>query len=288
VDYYRGFVEDWRLEKDKTVTLVLRDFSKAWKDVPIPSKWQTTNDNKVWTTQHPIDVMMDVLTGHIGVQDKFIDRDSFNNMKLATSSWTVTRTLTGKTYDCKEIMEELRRNLCAFFIPRPDGRVRLRRWDPSETSVMDLTDAEMMDIGYDANSKSLINRSYTYFNNDETGEDAKNFSSLDINIDSTSQSNWGETKTEEIKDYWTRTAQASQVADLSNMLIARFKDIPDILTFELDIRFMALEVGDLVNITTKHAPSSDLNGISNVKYQIVNRDLDFKKDRLKLKALRTA
>ena len=289
VNYYRGMVSDWSLSNKDEVTLKLRDFHGSWQDVMVPAKWQTVSDDVTFTAQHHTDTIISLAKGYIGTADRYLDQDSINTVKIATDGWTITRTLTGKTFDAKALMEELRILLGAFFIPNADGKVKLKRWDASEAAILDLTETEIQDLTYQSNADNLINKTYIYFNHDgTTGTDQKNFAALDINTDSTSQSNWGETKTKEVKDYWTKTAQASQLADLSNKIIARFKNIPDILQFSLDLRFMALEVGDMVSITHRRVPSTDLTGISGVKYQVVNKDLDFKKDRVKLKVLRAS
>jgi len=288
IDYYRGVVQDWNIGTDDTVSLILQDYSRPWKGVPIPSKWQTTGDDKTWTSMHPVDVMLDIMLGHIGVTVNSIESSSFDDVKAATPGWTVTRTLTGKTYDCKDLLEELRLLLSAFFIPQANGKIRLKRWDPAASSVASLTDSEMNKVAYKGNAASLINRVYDYYNINDDGSGRGGTISLDVNYDSTSQANWGEIKTKEILDKWTLTAQGSQPTDLTTGIIARYKNIPNGFEFELDRRFIFLETGDPINITTKRAPSTDMLGISNVKYQIVNRNLDPKNDTIKITALRAA
>ena len=289
ISYYRGNVEDWSFGQNRQVSISLRDFSKTWKGVPVPGTWQTTADDKTWTAQHPVDVMLDILQGNIGAPTKAIDGSSFGSVKAALSDWVVTNKLTGKTFDAKDLLEELRFITGTYFIPQYDGRIKLKRWDKNEAAVMSLSDDEMIGVAYKGNSASLMNLLNWYFNMDTEGVGKSGGIALHQELDGASGFNWGEQKVFEFKDYWTLTAgDSAQIQPVASDMLERYAAVPDILAFQLDLRFIELECADMVNITTKIAPSTDLAGISNVKYQITRKDLDFIKNQIKLEVLRAA
>ena len=294
IDYYRGKIEDWNIDANEQINWKLQDFTKDWKGVPVPTTWQIAGtppagDDKTWENTHRVDVMLDIMTGYIGMPSKAYDSQSFTDVKAATSGDNVTRTLTGKTFDAKDLMEELRMGGRSFFIPRADGKIRLKLWDPDEAAVAELSDKEMIGLTYDGNASSLLNVVYIYYNlnSDDTARDDVTIA-LQDNVDLDSIANWNESKIKQIKDYWADATQGGYVEARANSLIARYKDIPAIINFALDRRFIALEVGDIVSVTTKRAPSADMTGISNVKFQIVSKNLDLKRDRIPMKALRVA
>lgn len=289
INYYRGNIEEWKFGQKRDVSISLRDFSKTWKGVPVPAKWESASDDITWTAQHHIDVMIDVMQGYIGVPSKAIMGSSFSTVKTELSGWKVTNTLTGKTFDAKDIMEDLRFITGTFFIPQPDGRIKLKRWDKDEAVSASLSDAEMIDVSYMGNSASLVNLINWYYNMTTEGVGKAGGIALYQAQDGASQYNWGEKKVFEFKDYWTLTAEEiTQVQPTADSYLLRYAAVPDVLAFQLDLRFIDLELADMVSITTKMAPSTDLSGISGVKYQIVRKDIDFQKSRIKLEVLRAS
>jgi N-acetylneuraminic acid mutarotase len=294
-EYYRGLIDEWSIEEKDTISIKIKDFSKQW-DVPVPAKWQSSSDDKTWTAMHPIDVMLDIFRGYIGSTDSELDQSSFNDVKLATPGWVVTRTITGNTVQAKELLEELRRLLSAYFIPQPNGRIKIKRWNASESAAMTFTDSDFITKKWEANAASLMNQLNIYFGHAENptyptaseigGDDLKNFHAWDLSGDATSKANWGETAAEEIKDKWTRIAQSSQVAVRSTILLNRYANPPEKIPCTIDMRFMEIETGDIVNATTLRAPSSDMGGITNKAFQVIQKTPDFNKDRLNLVLLR--
>ncbi len=285
IDYFWGQVDNWSISKNDEVSLIVKDFKKEWS-VNVPIKWQSALDDVVWTNQHHIDVMLDILRNRINVRDSKIDTASFDSVKAALPGWKVTRTITGNPEDANKLLEELRVLTSCFFLPQADGRIRIKRWDSNEAAVDAITDDNTRNFVWEANAGSLINLYQHYYGWDGSGDNASDFGNISINTNPTSQSNWGEAKNRDFKDKWTRPTESSQVTDLSNKIMARYADPPPIINAEVDRSKIYLETGDIVTVSTRRAPSSDMNGISNVKYQIVNRTLDFKNDWIKLKLLR--
>ena len=283
-NYFWGQVEDWRIEPDYAVKLQVQDYAKAWK-ASVPEKWESALDDVAWANMHPVDVCLDILRNHINVRDSKLVLGSFEAVKGALSGWKVSRTVTGDTVDADELLQELRILMGCYFIPQADGRIRIKRWDPNEAAVDSLTDDDMANVRWEANSASLINQTHIYYGWDNDGDKAQDFTELRVAPDATSQANWNELRIKEIKDKWTRPSETSQVQDLESKVLARFANPPSVLSCEVARSRIYLEVGDIVTVTTKKAPSTDMGGISNARYQIINRNLDFKRDAIRLKLL---
>ncbi len=284
IDYFQGLVESWTIDGNDVVALQVRDFKKEWS-ASVPDKWQSTSDDAVWTAQHPIDVMLDILRNRVNVRDSKIDVASFDAVKAALPGWKVSQTISGNPEDAATLIEELRVLASCFFIPQADGRIRIKRWDGNEAASDALTDDNTFGLSYDGNGGSLINRTSIYFNWDGTGDDAKNFSQLDIGVDGASQADWAEIKTKEIKDKWTRTTESGQIAALRDVILGRYANPRPMVSLQTDRSKIYLELGDVVTLTTKRAPSTDLSGVSEMRFQIINRNLDFMKDVISFKLL---
>lgn len=284
IDYFVGIVEDWSLEKNEA-KIIVRDYSKSWK-TKVPSKWESVLDDVTWTNQHPIDVCLDILRNRINVRDSKFVTSSFDAVKTALAGWKVSRTITKEPVDADDLLHELRLLMSAYFIPQPDGKIRIKRWDANEAAVESLNDDNFMIRDYQGNAPILINQTHIYFGWDGNGNEAADFAEFRAGVDGTSQTNWNEMKLKEIKDKWTLAADVAQIQDLEGKILARYANPPAIIPGDVSRSKIALEVGDIVAVTTKKAPSIDMNGISNVKFQVVNRNLDHKRDTIKLKLLR--
>ncbi len=286
-NYFWGQVEDWRIDPDYEVNLQIQDYAKEWK-AKVPEKWESALDDVVWINVHPVDVCLDILRNHINVRDSKLVLGSFEAVKAALPGWKVIRTVTGDTVDADELLQELRILMSCYFIPQADGRIKIKRWDPNEAAVDSLTDDDMANVRWEANAASLINQTHIYYGWDGDGDKAQDFTELRVAPDAASQTNWNELRIKEIKDKWTQPTETSQVQDLESKVLARFANPPSILSCEVVRSRIYLEVGDIVTVTTKKAPSTDMVGISNERYQIINRNLDFKKDAIRLKLLAVA
>lgn len=286
-NYFWGQVEDWRIEPNLEVKLQIQDYAKAWK-AKVPEKWESALDDVIWTNVHPIDVCLDILRNHVNVRDSKLVVGSFDVVKAALPGWKVSRTITGDTVDADELLQELRILMSCCFIPQADGRIKIKRWDSNEAAVDHLTDDNMANVRWEANSASLINQSHIYYGWDGDGDKAQDFTDLRVAPDATSQTNWNELRIKEIKDKWTRPAESSQVQDLETKILTRFANPASVISCEVARSRIYLEVGDIVTVTTKKAPSTDMGGISNEYYQIINRNLDFKRDVIRLKLLAVA
>ena len=287
IQIFHGQIDSWSLSDKNLITIVVKDFQKEWS-VDVPSKWESVADNVTYTGEHHIDVMLDILQNQINVRDSKIDLDSFAVVRAALSGWEVTRTITDNPEDAKKMMEELRVLTSSFFIPNADGSIRIKRFNSAETEIDSLNDNDFIGAPrWDANAKELRNRTLIYLDWDGNGQSASDFADADISADVTSQTDWGEIATHEIKDKWTHTAEkAAQITNgVAADILDRYADPPMTFDIVVDRKKIYYEPGDILKMTTIHAPSEDGSGIEDVNFQIVNKNLDFLKDTIKLKLL---
>ena len=282
IDYLWGQIRDVNISAKDQISITTRDFKTEW-DKNVPEKWQSAGDNVTWTAQHPIDVMLDILQNKINVRDSKINIDSFNTVKTALSGWQVTRTITGNPENAKTLMEELRLLMSCFFLPQPDGKIKIKQWNTNETAVDTLTDADVLEPGfvYKGNYDSLINKTAIYYNWDGSGNDAADFTSLDLALDATSQTNYDEIALKEIKDKWTLSAQSAQSMALRTNILNRYADPVPILIASIDLRKIDIEAGDIVKIITRRHPSYP----TEKSFQIIKRNLDFMNHKIELTML---
>lgn len=329
--YYTGVIKDWSIGENDQVTLKIDDLHIEW-DAPVP---RTSNDpatglpvTKTWLTMHPVDVIIDIVQGYVTSTRSdgtllrgytSLDYNSLATVKAATPGWVVTRQITQQTEKAKDLLEELRQLLSAYYLPKGTGNVYLKRFSASETAVMTLTDRDFLTKKWDSNSASLINMFVTYFKptwyaaraylqgeriiptltkqngfeyectvagtSHATTEptysvtvggtfvdgtvtwacrqanqdnELKNYVASSVTTDETSIENWDEASVKAVKDSWTQAAELSQIQDRGNIVVARYGNPAEKLSVSVDMRFFELETGDVVNVTTKRAPSPDL------------------------------
>lgn len=290
IDYLHGQVSDFSIGSKDEVSLAIQDYSKKWGGIKVPDKWETTGDDVVYTAWHPIDVILDLLLNYVLIRSVKLNWDSFQTVKELIPTWVVTRTITGNPADADKLLNELRVLMSCFFIPQNDGTIKIKRWDSAESSVASLTDDVLgRNTTYKGNTKGLINRTNIYSGHASPySNDAEDFDVYNLGADAASQVSWDIVTPYNLKDKWTLTADTAQITDLQDNILDRFADKPAIITTSLDRRYIYLEAGDIVDITTKRAPSSDMMGISAVKFQIINRVVDHGGDSINLTLLEVA
>jgi sugar lactone lactonase YvrE len=284
--YFTGGIDDWNVN-DGVLEITLKDLSKDWK-LPVPSKWESASDDVVFQAKHHIDVILDIFQNNINVRDSGLLLDSFATVKAATSTYKVTRTITDQSEDAKKLVEELRVLLFAFFLPRGDGRIKIKQFDSAEASVVTFTDDNTLSIKWQANSKDLINRTNIYFDWDGDGEKESDFLDYDGGDDTASQTKFQEIRPFILKDKWTRTEEAAQISALETKILAQFDDMPPMVTITCDAKDIEYEAGDMASVTTLEAPGSSGGGIANEKYLLISKNLDFLGDKIVFKGLKVA
>ena len=106
------------------------------------------------------------------------------------------------------------------------------------------------------------------------------FNHFYIALDSTSIANNDQTSTYTLEDKWTLNAQVAQVQALKDFILDRYASPPAIIKGVTDRKKLYLEVGDMVNLTTTQAPSTDLSGITADKYQIIEKNFNQTQNRI--------
>jgi hypothetical protein len=285
ITLFKGKVENVTIANNRTTQISIKDSQVDWK-TKTPEKWESAGDDVTYTAQHPIDVILDLFTTYTTVRDSLLDDDSFQVVKNATIGWQVTRTITDSVEETDKLINELRILLSAFFIFTGDGKIKIKQYDSTEASELPITDDMLIGFSWDGNFREIINKTNIYFGWDGAGNEFSDFANLTVTVNADSVTNYNRTKIKEIKDKWTASAQASQITTLSNNIVGRFKDPPPEVSFELDREFFWLEVADVVDITTNKAPSTDLTGITNEKFQITEKQFNPKSSKVKFKALK--
>ncbi len=278
IHYYTGVIDGYKLSGEGRITMELKDTSRSWKK-KLPTKWESTADDIVWTDVHPLDCMLDILE-RIGTRSASIDKASFSQVKEALVGWKVSRTLRNNTYEASRLLEELRRLTSTYFIPRGDGRVRLKLYDADEEAVAELTDDTLVSIGWDANTEGLLNGLYVYYGWNGGGEELKDFSNLYTLVDAQSSVDWG-SFTKETKDRWTQSGYGWQVERMAQNIVTRYAKKPVLLDVEVDRHFIYLEVGDVVEVSSTVPPG----GMTRKRFQIVRKNMDFSRDTMRLRLL---
>jgi hypothetical protein len=203
IPYFIGQVDDWNISAGDEVTIILKDAQKEWT-AKVPATWNSSYNDVPYVDMHHCEVILDVLTNKVGVRQSKIDIDSINSVKASIPNWKVNRTITGNPEESKQILEDLRQLMNCYFIPQGNGKIKLKKYDPDEAPVAELTADNTFNFEFRGNAKSLYNQIAHYFGWDGSGTDATNFKQLFISLDSSSVTNWGETSQKEIQDKWTQ------------------------------------------------------------------------------------
>ena len=284
VEYFRGQITDYNITSDDKVRISVQNYQINWK-TKVPETWESAGDDVIWTAMHPIDVMLDIFKNYTESRDSEFVLSSFDTVKAATPGYKVTRTITKQPEDAKKLIEELRILLSCSLIPQVNGAIKLKQWDSAEASVFSLTDSSTVRLAYKGNMKSLINKTITYYDWTGSGSKADDFGELRLDVVAASETNWGETAIKETKDKWTGAAEEAQIVTFSTNITDRYGDPPPIIDVITDKKLMAIETGDIVDVTTLLAPSSDGSGISAVKFQVIQKTLDYMKNDVSLTLL---
>lgn len=284
--YFTGAIDDWDVD-DGILNLQLKDLSKDWK-LPVPEKWESVVDDVAYVDEHHINIILDIFQNEINVRDSGLLLDFFAAVKANTPGYKVTRTITKKTEDAKKLVEELRFLLWAYYLPRGDGKIGIKQFDKDEAIQTTFTDDNTVKIEWEANSESLINRTKLYYDWDGLGDDEENFDELDPGDSGTSQTDFRAIVPFKLLDKWTQAAESSQISELEIKILEQFDTMPAKVTVTCDVNQIAIEAGDMVNVTTVNAPGSGGAGIIDEKYLITSKNLDFLGDKIVFEGLKVS
>lgn len=282
-EIYSGAIDDWKITTGHYVNVTIRDISKSWK-VDIPKETTVGDGNQTSGTyqalnisaDHPVDVMLEILQNHLDIRDAVIDFGSFEAVKTSLSGWVVTRDLTGEQIKADELLNELRVLTTTYFLPDATGKIKLKEYDSTEAAIETLTDDDFIKpLLWESNIGALKNKAFLEFDWN-TGTEV--YDHVYIAVNATSISNNDETITYSLEDKWTLNAQVAQIQALKTFILGRYAAPPAKLSGVVDRKKLYLEVGDMVNITTTQAPSTDLSGITATKFQIIEKNFNQNKN----------
>ncbi len=278
-ELYVGAIDKWKITPGHMVNITVKDVSKSW-GVDVPKEITTGDGNQTAGTyqalnisaDHPVDAMLEILQNHLDIRDAVIDTGSFAAVKADLTGWVVTQNLTGEREKADDLLNQLRILTSTYFLPDATGKIKLKAWDSAEAAVETLTDDDFLSpLSWDSNIEKLYNKVFLEFDWD-TGTET--FDHVYIAIDATSITNNDETSSYDFEDKWTLNAQVAQIQAVKTFILDRYKAPPAKITGTMDRKKMYLEVGDMINLTTTQAPSSDLSGITADKYQIIEKNFD--------------
>ncbi len=288
-ELYVGAIDKWKITTGNDVNITIKDVSKLWS-VDVPKETTTGDGNNTSLTYqsltfsavHPIDAMLEILQNHLDIRDAVIDTGSFLAVKASLSGWVITRDFDGppvETEKADELLNQLRILTSTYFIPDTTGKIRIKEYDSTEAAIETLTDADFLTpLSWESNIDAMINKTLHKYDWNTTTE---LFTDFYIALDSSSITNNDEVKTWEFEDKWTLVAQVAQVQALKTNILARYAAPPAKITGTLDRKKMYFEVGDMVNLTTTQAPSTDLAGITDTKFQIIEKNFNQNSDKIK-------
>lgn len=271
--------------KENEIIVSMQDYASDWKNKTIPNKWNSATDDVTWQGSYIVDVMIDVLLNQVKTRDSKIDMASFAMVKTYYPA-PVNRKFTGNTEDVEEVLDELRLLARSVFIVNETGRTRLLWLGDNGLStytvVSTLTDNDFIDISWESNYESVINRASIYSAWVGSGDDTKAFSSYIEAVDSPSQYNFQEIAVWEFKDKWFTMANSQYPLALATYVVSNYGTGRPILKAKVDRKFLFLEVGDVVWAATETCPSSWGIGLFGKSYMVMKTDFDFMNDTIEL------
>lgn len=278
--FYKGIIDDWKMTED-IFSVTIKDNSTSWKvDIPRDESSAGNQTGGTFTSlvavaENHADVMLDILQNQINARDAEIDIGSFEVAKSARPAYVVTRTVSGDDQQsADDLMNQLRILVGGYFIPQANGQIKIKLFDRDEATIGELTEQDfLVRPNWERNIKALINKTFIEFDFD-TG--LETYGHVFIGIDVASQSNFVTVESFELQDNWTLDDVGGQgeiqMNDLTNRILTRYADPPSKFSAKIDRKKIAWEVGDMVLITTKQSPSSDLTGVTQEKYQIIRKN----------------
>lgn len=279
IEYYTGVVADWSYE-EYDINIIIKDNSASWK-IEIPRETSSAGnhvapgyDNVIASGDHPIDIIKDILYNHIITSESAVDTESLDAAKTALSGWLMTRTISGSERQAADsILNEIRILIGGYFLFKSNGRVSLKLYDSDETVVASFSHDDFIQRpSWESNIAALINKTLVEYDWN-TGTEV--YDHVFVGIDDNSQTDYGQIGEYDFSDKWTDgDAQGIiQQTAFTTRILTRYAYPPSIFRARVDRRWIALEVADMVNITTNQYPSADLSQVTK-KFQIIKRNFN--------------
>lgn len=225
-DVFTGKILDWKRKGDR-LTLTMGDDLLVEGKTKLPVENDTKTQSIDYRNTNAVDVMLDILTNHLGLSTAIVDVPQFESERDTwLSGYNVNRVLT-KPEAADKILNDLQVETNSFIVH--DGeKISLKYFGPTlpgqttpkwnDDDNIDL-DTITQESGY--NNDHFFNRLVIAYDYDENGGDVKleNFESRYIAIDAGSQSTakWDEATTRTIKAKWLKSFTHTQTTNMTGV-----------------------------------------------------------------------
>jgi len=283
-----------------------------------PQKWMQrkifrgAEDTPVNLSGNPINIMLQVLTSTgagtngdydtldaangLGIDEDYINVSSIESIRdrwfpgpSISMSFTITKRVQAKAWLEKEIYKILN----VYPTIDADGKFNIRPFKPPlpEADTVQSFDEDNI-IGlptYDFNLKDLINEVECKYDWDSVDEE---FDTEDFYIESTSLNNRGPGKSPlvlESKGLTTALGGGDFLATRKAKVFERYATPPPRISISTWFSQWLTEAGDVVPLTHSLLPDIEngTRGISNVRMEVINRTIDWRRGKVKIELLET-
>ena len=241
----------------------------------------------IFDNQNIVDVTKAILNA-VGISDTYIDTTQFTNEKNVWLSWANVTRILHKPQKAKQYLKEIKEQFIVSIWQGEDMKIKIKHLGPAipgQTyyTINDEANIIHQSVSVDDNNESRVTRVIFYHSQlpDTAGTDAKDFSGVVVNIDSTSEGvdSYNEKKEKIVYGTWI---QGNTLAGTTGKkILTRFRDGVKIIPFDLELKDSSgdpvtapetfLKVGDVFELTT--AALQDIDGTATMKrYHVVKKE----------------
>jgi len=207
---FTGKILNWTRKGDELTVTVADDMRDGTKKIPVENL--TGTQAFEFNNKNPVTIMTDILTTEsslLGIAGSLVDTAAFTSeLNTWLVGWAFHRVITEPT-EARELLKELQEQSNSFIFH--DGeKISFKVFAPLTPgqTVKSYDDTyHLSNISMESGSKGLINRVIVAYDWNEDGDELKDYDSVVIAEDASSQSSgeWDETKTRTIKSKWIRS-----------------------------------------------------------------------------------
>lgn len=280
-----GFTFDTNLESNLSMPNTLQIGDLVFCRVYGPTNFVTlggpsfgTNDTRTANMNHPVQVILDILKRHVGIDESDLDTDSFN-YALSAVPYGVSVVMPPSSYDdfsvYLDIISTIARTALIRLLIDPNGRFSLGVYEPMGSSDKTIADDEILSesISFDYNNDEIVSDVIVEYNPREASNSpggSEQVSTVTATSDIAVYLHKA-SKTRTDQSLWTFAVDAQEYAD---HLAFIFGDRKGIVTLGTRNRFFNTTLGDIITVQRPYLPGNDVDGstVFTRKYRVVNID----------------